>query len=268
MNEEVSFVLSRGSERGAGGARIPAVVLGVALVALAASAILLFRTGDAERGDAEADRADRERPELRLERTADYDYDPPVPGSYRLPEIKPAGDGAVLSASGEPRTLRGAMAGRIALLSFIYTRCADPTACPYATGVLYDIHAVSRQDAAIAKNLRLITFSFDPEHDTPRIMDDYGRALGKRKGSEWLFLTTRNRAALEPILAAYGQRIDRRKDPRDPRGPYSHVLRVYLIDRQGMIRNIYSSGLLDPRMVLTDVRTLLIEEGAAKGQEG
>ena len=150
------------------------------------------------------------------------------------------------------------------MLSFIYTRCADPTACPYATGVLYKIHSVSERDPQIAGNLRLITFSFDPDHDTPRTMADYSRAMRKSSGSEWLFLTTAGMDDLHPVLKAYGQQVDRRADPQHPLGPYSHLLRVYLIDRQGIIRNVYSSGLLDPRLVVTDVRTLLLEENAAR----
>jgi cytochrome oxidase Cu insertion factor (SCO1/SenC/PrrC family) len=39
----------------------------------------------------------------------------------------------------------------------------------------------------------------------------------------------------------------------------NHTLRVFLIDRDGNIRNIYSSGTLDPRLVLADVRTLMLE---------
>jgi len=39
-----------------------------------------------------------------------------------------------------------------------------------------------------------------------------------------------------------------------------HILRVFLIDRDGRIRNIYSSATLDPRLVLADVKTLLLEE--------
>jgi hypothetical protein len=38
-----------------------------------------------------------------------------------------------------------------------------------------------------------------------------------------------------------------------------HTLRVFLIDRQGRIRNIYSSGTLDPRLILADIRTLILE---------
>jgi protein SCO1/2 len=37
-------------------------------------------------------------------------------------------------------------------------------------------------------------------------------------------------------------------------------LRVFLIDRDGNIRNIYSSGTLDVRLVLADIKTLLAEQ--------
>jgi cytochrome oxidase Cu insertion factor (SCO1/SenC/PrrC family) len=200
------------------------------------------------------------RPELSLGLSGEYDYDPPEPGSYRLPVIKPAQDGVVLNLNGRQGKLREMLKGRITVLSFIYTRCADPRACPYATGVLYKVHSISEQDPVIGENLRLVTFSFDPEYDTPRVLSTYTRALRKSSGADWLFLTTASHRELAPILQGYGQQVDRRKNLADPLGPYSHLLRVYLIDRQGMIRNIYSSGMLDPRLVLTDVRTLLLEE--------
>ena len=65
------------------------------------------------------------------------------------------------------------------------------------------------------------------------------------------------------MLDRYGQQVDRAK-PGSATGPYNHPLRVYLIDGQKRIRNIYSYGLLDPRLVMTDVRTLLMEAAAAK----
>jgi protein SCO1 len=45
-----------------------------------------------------------------------------------------------------------------------------------------------------------------------------------------------------------------------------HILRVFLIDREGRIRNIYSSATLDPRLVLADVKTLLLEESKLSKQ--
>ena len=53
--------------------------------------------------------------------------------------------------------------------------------------------------------------------------------------------------------------MDKKRNPLDPTGPLNHTLRVFLIDRAGNIRNIYSSGTLDPRLVLADVRTLMME---------
>ncbi len=213
---------------------------------------------------APAGEAASERPELSIGRSAEYDYDPPVPGSYTLPVIGAAGDGDVLTAEGEQARLRDIVRGQVTILSFIYTRCADPRACPMATGALFQVHGISLDDPEIARGLRLVTFSFDPEHDTPSVMADYaGMTRPGGLGSEWWFLTTRSKAELNPILAAYSQRVDPKKNPLDPLGPFYHVVRVYLIDRNGMVRNIYSYGLLDPRMVLTDVRTLLMESSLA-----
>ncbi len=207
------------------------------------------------------------RPELELGRSADYDYDPPAPGSYRLPPIKPAADGIVLDEKGEAHALRALMAGKITVLSFIYTRCSDPSGCPLATSLLYDLRDVSRADPAIAANLQLLSLSFDPAHDTPEVMAFYGASADLAAGdavADWRFLTTRSEAELAPILEAYGQAVGAKSDAADPFGPFAHQLRVFLIDRAGMIRNIYSLGFLDPRLVMTDVRTLLMEDAGGK----
>jgi protein SCO1 len=210
-----------------------------------------------------------ERPELAIGRNFLYDYDPPQPGSYQLPPLKPATDGRVLDSHGKVHQLKTLLEGRVTVLSFIYTRCNDPKACPHATGVLYRLHQVSLKDPTIAENLQLISFSFDPTHDTPAVMDSYsGRFDRASGGADWKFLTTRAPADIAPILQGYGQVVDRKANPNDVFGPYNHTLRVYLIDRKGMVRNIYSYGLFDARLVMTDVRTLLMEDQGrlAKGE--
>jgi cytochrome c peroxidase len=40
-------------------------------------------------------------------------------------------------------------------------------------------------------------------------------------------------------------------------GRYSHVLKVFLVDRDGRIRNVYSTGFLVPQVVLNDIKTVL-----------
>jgi protein SCO1 len=192
---------------------------------------------------------------------SDYDYDPPVPGSYALPVIKIAPDGAIVDSDSKALNLSELTHGRITVLSFIYTRCAAPKACPYAAGVLSQLHALSANNEALARNMRLVSMSFDPDYDTPQRLAAYSEGMRDEKsGCEWRFATTKSRAQLDSILNGYGQAVDKRSNPNDPQGPLYHILRVFLIDRQGRIRNIYSSATLDPRLVLADVKTLLLEE--------
>jgi cytochrome oxidase Cu insertion factor (SCO1/SenC/PrrC family) len=200
-------------------------------------------------------------------RDKDYDYDPPVPGSYSLPVVKVAPDGGIIDSAGRSLTLRDLTHGRITVLSFIYTRCAAPKACPYATGVFSQLHALTEDDKTLAKNMRLVSMSFDPDYDTPQHLAAYSEAMREEKsGCEWRFATAKSRGELDSILNAYGQAVDKRPNPADPQGPLYHILRVFLIDREGRIRNIYSSGTLDPRLVLADVKTLLLEESRVSKQ--
>src|SRR5881409_2517547 len=200
-------------------------------------------------------------------RDSDYDYDPPAAGSYSLPVIRPSADGALLDSNNKSVRLRDLTRGRITVLSFVYTRCAAPKACPYATGVLNQIHDLSVDDKTLGKNMRLVSISFDPEYDTPERLAAYSENVREEgSGCEWRFVTSKSRAELEPILAAYDQAVDKRQNPSDPQGPLYHILRVFLIDREGRIRNIYSSGTLDPRLVVADVKTLLLEESKVSKQ--
>ena len=193
-------------------------------------------------------------------RTARYDYDAPTPGTYTLPIIKHAADGALLDSAAKPVRLTDLTRGRVTVMSFIYTRCAAANACPYATGVLMQLHRETADDRALAKQLRLVSMSFDPVNDTPERMAAYSKLTSERPtAAPWHFVTTRSQAELQPILDAYGQAVDKKENPRDPTGPLNHTLRVFLIDRDGNIRNIYSSGTLDLRLVLADARTLMLE---------
>lgn len=196
-------------------------------------------------------------------RSARFDFDPPRPGSYRLPVVKPAGDGVVIDAAGVSRRLRDVLAGRITVLSFVYTRCSDANGCPLATAVLYQLHGATGDDPELARHLRLVTLSFDPGHDTSATMARYSRvAATLETRSPWEFLTTASDRQLTPILTAYGQLVQR------PPGPAAaaptHLLRVYLIDRQQRIRNVYGLDFLDPRLLLADVQTLLLEDRAVR----
>ena len=100
--------------------------------------------------------------------------------------------------------------------------------------------------------------SFDPDHDTPAAMAEYAAQWRSAdpKAPDWPHVTTADRAALDPILKAYDQSVMRKPDVD---GGLYHILRVFLIDASGRIRNIYSLDFLDPDLVLNDIRTVLMD---------
>src|SRR2546422_11498075 len=98
-----------------------------------------------------------------------------------------------------PLRLRDLTRGRVTVMSFIYTRCAAAKACPYATGVLRELHELSADDPQFAAGMRLISMSFDSAGDTPERMAAYaGQASGHKSAAEWRFLTTASQAKLKP----------------------------------------------------------------------
>lgn len=198
-------------------------------------------------------------------------YELPAVGSYTLPPLGLAGNAKVLDETGAAQDLYSVFAGKYVLLSFIYSNCRDVNGCPLSSHVFYKIKAALQRDAGLTQKLRLVSLSFDPERDTPEVMRLYGENF-KYAGiqGEWRFLTTASEAALQPLLAAYGQEIQREISVNGEEGDgYAHLLRVFLIDPQRQIRNIYSVGFLHPEVLLNDVRTLLMEKPPVKAaQEG
>jgi cytochrome c peroxidase len=198
----------------------------------------------------------------------------PAPGSYALPSLGPAADGRVLDSDGKALNLHQLYGDKLVLLSFIYATCSDVNGCPLATAVFHKIQGRLAKEPELAEQLRLITLSFNPEHDTPEMMAKYGKSFGA--GLEWRFLTTASERDLQPILAAYNQSVQKDYGADGQfTGTFSHILRVYLIDRERRIRNIYTVSFLHPETLINDLRTLLLEkkpvdptQTARRGGEG
>ena len=81
--------------------------------------------------------------------------------------------------------------------------------------------------------------------------------------ADWRFLTAASGPALDPVLRDYGQdAVPLVTSDGASLGLMRHVAKVFLVDDGGAVRNIYSSGFLDHRLLLRDVETLLLT-GAA-----
>jgi cytochrome c peroxidase len=190
-------------------------------------------------------------------------YDAPVPGTYALPPLFDAADGPVIADDGTATRLHEIFGDRVVVLSFVYSTCSDVAGCPLATAVLHRLQQRLGETPAMADRVRLVTFSFDPAHDTPEAMHRYGQGL-RAKVPDWRFLTAASAAALQPILDAYDQSVSVDYDAQGrPLDTFSHLLRVYLIDPEKRVRNIYSASFLHPDLLVADIRTLLLEGGDA-----
>jgi cytochrome c peroxidase len=188
-------------------------------------------------------------------------FDAPEPGSYSLPPMGMAVDGAVLDSSGRSLRLFDLFDDKIVLLSFIYSTCTDVGGCPLATAVLHKVQRRLNDEPSLRERLRLVTISFNPAHDTPEVMREYGAGF-QGTGVDWRFMTTESEQALQPILDGYNQSVQKDVNAEGAAtGTFSHILRVFLIDRQKRIRNVYSVSFLHPDTLINDVKTVLLKAG-------
>jgi cytochrome oxidase Cu insertion factor (SCO1/SenC/PrrC family) len=191
----------------------------------------------------------------------------PAPGSYELPPIQRVSDASVLDESGAPAPLLGLAPGQVAFVSFSYTRCADGGGCPLALAVLQRLDRRIAADSALRGRVRLATLSFDPTYDTPPVMQELRARM--RPAADWRFLTGRNVDALAPVLADFGQdALPLVDDDGRELGVYRHILKVFLVDAAGAVRNVYSAGFLSADLLAVDARTVLLETERAADLTG
>lgn len=207
--------------------------------------------------------------------SAPADFALPAPGSYALQRITAAPAGTVLDTDGKAWPLVRFTTGKVTLLSFIYTRCTDPDGCPHAAVVMHLIQGAAGANPALAGKVRLVSLSFDPAHDTPEVMRRYGGGEAGAPPSRvpWHFLTTDGPQALVPLLGGFGQDVSvvagladgghEQHGAAPDDGDLSHLLKVFLIDADGMVREVYTTAYLRPEVVMNDIETLVLEAGAA-----
>lgn len=191
------------------------------------------------------------------------DFVAPAPGSYALPAIQPAADGWVLEGNWLPRRLSRYTRGSLTLLSFVYTYCTDPIGCPLAYATFDTVKRRVLADPALRGKVRLVSLSFDPVNDTPDAMRAYGGEHARDVDLRWHFLTTYSTKFLRPILDDFGQDVEIELDATGaPTRARAHLLKVFLLDRKGQVREIYSAAFLHPDVILNDIRTLALESAA------
>lgn len=189
------------------------------------------------------------------------EFVPPKPGSYRLQRIQASPHGVLLDPSNKPTQLAEFTQGKITLLTFFYTYCSDPWGCPFAYKTLTELREKLLAESALAKRVRFVNISFDPTNDTPEAIKLYGGKFLADARFEWRFLTARSVRELLPLLEDFGQDVAVETDAKgQPTRTKNHMLKLFLIDTQGIVREIYSLDFIQQGVMLNDIKTLAMEK--------
>ena len=121
------------------------------------------------------------------------------------------------------------LAGKIWIADFVYTSCGGM--CPIMTEKMRKL-----QDKLPAE-IRLVSFSVDPDVDTPAVLTEYAKKFGADP-NRWLFLTG-NRDSLYK-LSKEGFKLAVDNSGGTEVEPITHSSRFALVDQQGRIRGYYS----------------------------
>lgn len=144
--------------------------------------------------------------------------------SAELPVLSTLPDFSLTSDKGT-EVNKGTMAGKVWIADFFFTSCSGP--CPVMT----------RSMAEVAKKLELypevefVSFSVDPETDTPEVLTRYGEKFGANP-ARWHFLTGTVEAIQQ--VAVKGFMIGAVDNP------VIHSTKFCLVDQKGQIRGYYT----------------------------
>ena len=134
--------------------------------------------------------------------------------------------------SGQPVDLEN-LRGKIWVASFLFTRCAGP--CLQIAGNM----ARLQHDLADVADLRLVSFTVDPEYDTPAILSAYA-ARFQADPARWLFLTGEPNLVYDLLRHGFKVGVESTQGAeRKPGNEKTHSTKLVLLDRRGHIRGYF-----------------------------
>ena len=153
------------------------------------------------------------------------DYGPV--GPFRLTER----DGRTVSAAD--------LDGKVWVASFVFTRCSGP--CPSVTATMARLQGELKEQP----DVRLVTFTVDPERDQLSDLNQYADRFGANP-QRWLFLTGPKDDVYRLLREGFHVAVDQGKDS-EGRPDINHSTRLVVVDRQGRIRGYYQ-GMVNAEM--------------------
>ena len=126
------------------------------------------------------------------------------------------------------------LAGDVYIANFIFTRCAS--VCPMLTQSMKLLR--KRFDENQVQGIRTISFSVDPEHDTPAVLDDYARSRGIDQ-ENWRLLTGDLERVKRIVIEGFKTPIGDTRRLGESLIDIAHTGQFVLVDRLGGVRGYY-----------------------------
>jgi protein SCO1/2 len=139
--------------------------------------------------------------------------------------------------------------GRALAVTFVYTRCPLPDFCPLMDRRFGELQRAIAGDARLRDRVHLVSVSFDPEHDTPVVIQAHAKARGADPRT-WSYLTG-SPAAIDHVTSRFGVSTIAEKDTPQS---LTHNLRTAVIDRKGRLVTIQSGNEWTVDRLLADLR--------------
>lgn len=147
--------------------------------------------------------------------------------------------------------------GKTLLLTFIFTRCQDPNQCTLMSANFAALNQELQKQPELYNKTHLLSVSFDPQFDTPKVLRSYGASYtGKytdEKFDHWEFASG-SEDEVKGIAQFFGLRYF--KDEQSGKDQIIHSLRTAVIGPDSKIVKIYRGNEWKPDEVLKDVQTI------------
>jgi protein SCO1/2 len=154
---------------------------------------------------------------------------PPPPVIGELPEFR------LIDQEGRPFA-NGDLDGRVWVANFIFTRCAS--ICPLLTASMRRLQR--RYDEEGVEGIGLVSFTVDPEYDTPERLKEYAARHGVRP-ERWTFVTGEPDAIRALVVEGFKTAMGERETPGEGLIDIAHTGKFVIVDGTGGIRGYYDS---------------------------
>ena len=128
-----------------------------------------------------------------------------------------------------------ALRGRVTVAGFMFTTC--PSTCPKISRAMHSLQERYKQHKIA--DVQLVSFTVDPENDTPAVLKTYAGHLGADEAS-WRFVTGPVDAMRALVVGGFSTAMDKQVGAHGM-VDIAHTTKLALIDGDGNLRGYYSS---------------------------